>query len=179
MVTPWLISVAPKISAWLNRRRGSKAAQQADHSDGHSPCEVLIIGFGPAGRGAVRGLQEIRDRVLVVDLSSTGIAAAEALGFRAVIGDAGNAEVLEHLHLEHVRVVVITLPSRGDALAVLHLIRTLTPQAPKIVRSRYQLYMSEFLEAGADIVLGDEEEISNAMARTVHEHHRKSLAEQT
>jgi hypothetical protein len=39
--------------------------------------------------------------------------------------------------------------------------------------------MSEFLEAGADIVLGDEEEISNAMARTVHEHHRKSLAEQT
>jgi N-formylglutamate amidohydrolase len=35
------------------------------------------------------------------------------------------------------------------------LIRTLTPQATKIVRSRYQLYMSEFLEAGADIVLGD------------------------
>jgi 2-iminoacetate synthase ThiH len=73
---------------------------------------------------------------------------------------------------------VITLPSRGDALAVLNLIRTLTPQATRIVRSRYQLYMSEFLEAGADIVLGDEEEISNAMARTVHEHHRKSLAEQ-
>jgi CPA2 family monovalent cation:H+ antiporter-2 len=179
MVTPWLISVAPKISAWLNRRRGSTAAQQADHSDGYLPCEVLVIGFGPAGRGAVRGLQEIRDRVLVVDLSSTGIAAAEALGFRAVIGDAGNAEVLEHLHLEHVRVVVITLPSRGEALAVLNLVRTLTPHATKIVRSRYQLYMSEFLEAGADIVLGDEEEISNAMARTVHEHHRKSLAEQT
>ena len=179
MVTPWLISVAHKVSAWLNRRRHSTTAQQADHSDGHLSCEVLVIGFGPAGRGAVRGLQEIRDCVLVVDLSSTGIAAAEALGFRAVIGDAGNAEVLEHLHLEHVRVVVITLPSRGDALAVLNLVRSLTPQATKIVRSRYQLYMSEFLEAGADIVLGDEEEISNAMARTVHEHHRKSLAEQT
>ena len=179
MVTPWLISVAHKVSAWLNRRRGSTTAQQADHSDGHLSCEVLVIGFGPAGRGAVRGLQEIRDCVLVVDLSSTGIAAAEALGFRAVIGDAGNAEVLEHLHLEHVRVVVITLPSRGDALAVLNLVRSLTPQATKIVRSRYQLYMSEFLEAGADFVLGDEEEISNAMARTVHEHHRKSLAEQT
>ncbi len=176
MVTPWLIGAAPKISAWLNGRRGSAENQDSDHSDGHSPCEVLVIGFGPAGRGAVRGLQDIRDRVLVVDLSSTGIAAAEALGFRAVIGDAGNAEVLEHLHLEHVRVVVITLPSRGDALAVLNLVRTLTPQATKIVRSRYQLYMSEFLEAGADIVLGDEEEVSNAMARTVHEHHRKSSA---
>lgn len=179
MVTPWLISAAPKISAWLNRQRGFKAAQQIDHSDGHSPCEVLVIGFGPAGRGAVRELQEIRERVLVVDLSSTGIAAAGAMGYRAVIGDAANAEVLEHLHLEHVRVVVITLPSRGEALAVLHLIRTLTPQATKIVRSRYQLYMSEFLEAGADIVLGDEEEVSNAMAQTVHEHLQKSLASQT
>lgn len=179
MVTPWLISVAPRISALLNRWRGSMAVQKSEHAHGHPLFEVLVVGFGPAGRGAVRGLVENRDRVLIVDLSSTGTAAAEAMGFRAVIGDAGNAEVMEHLHLEHVRVVVITLPSRGDALAVLNLMRTLTPDATKIVRSRYQLYMSEFLEAGADIVLGDEEEISNAMARMVQEHHQKSLIAKT
>ena len=113
----------------------------------------------------------MRDRVLVVDLSPAGIASAEAMGFRAVIGDASSAEVLEHLHLEHVRVVVITLPSREDALAILNLIRTIAPQATKIVRSRHQLYMAEFLKAGADIVVGDEEEVSNALAGTVAEHH--------
>lgn len=174
MVTPWLISVAPKASAWLNRRRGAAATRESKHSDGHPPCEVLVIGFGPAGRGAVRGLQHMRDRVLVVDLSSAGIASAEALGFRAVIGDASSADVLEHLHLEHVRVVAITLPSREDALAILNLIRTIAPQATKIVRSCHQLYMDEFLKAGADVVLGDEEEVSNAMARIVVEHHQRT-----
>jgi len=174
MLTPWLISVAPKVASWLNRRRGSVPSRESQHSDGYLPCQVLVIGFGPAGRGAVRGLQEIRDRVLVVDLSPGGIANAQAFGFRAVIGDASSAEVLEHLHLEHVRVVAITLPSRGDALAILNLIRSIAPQATKIVRSRHQLYMEEFLKAGADVVVGDEEEVSNAMAGTVLEHHRRT-----
>ena len=111
--------------------------------------------------------------MLVVDLSPAGIASAEASGFRAVIGDASSAEVLEHLHLEHVRVVAITLPSREDALAILNLIRTIAPQATKIVRSRHQLYMEEFLKAGADVVVGDEEEVSNAMTGTVLEQYRR------
>ncbi len=179
MLTPWLIGVAPKVAAWANRRRGSAPSPESQHSDSYPPCEILVIGFGPAGRGAVRGLQDIRDRVLVVDLSPAGIASAEALGFRAVIGDASSAEVLEHLHLEHVRVVAITLPSREDALAILNLIRTIVPQATKIVRSRHQLYMEEFLKAGADVVVGDEQEVSNTLAGTVLEHHRRTQLEKT
>jgi len=174
MLTPWLICVAPKVAAWANRRRGSAPSREPQHSDSYLPCEILVIGFGPAGRGAVRGLQDFRDRVLVVDLSPAGIASAEALGFRAVVGDASSAEVLEHLHLEHVRIVAITLPSREDALAILNLIRTIAPQATKIVRSRHQLYMEEFLKAGADVVVGDEQEVSNTMAGTVLEHHRRT-----
>ena len=179
ILTPWLIGVAPKVASWLNRRRGSVPSPESQHADGYLPCEVLVIGFGPAGRGAVRGLQDIRDRVLVVDLSPAGIASAEALGFRAVVGDASSAEVLEHLHLEHVRVVAITLPSREDALAILNLIRTIAPQATKIVRSRHQLYMEEFLKAGADVVVGDEEEVSNTLAGTVLEHHRRTALSTT
>ena len=179
ILTPWLIGVAPKVASWLNRRRGSVPSPESQHADGYLPCEVLVIGFGPAGRGAVRGLQDIRDRVLVVDLSPAGIASAEALGFRAVVGDASSAEVLEHLHLEHVRVVAITLPSREDALAILNLIRTIAPQATKIVRSRHQLYMAEFLKAGADVVVGDEEEVSNTLAGTVLEHHRRTALSTT
>ena len=91
------------------------------------------------------------------------------MGYRAELGDASSGEVLEHLHLKHLRLVVITLPSRNDALAVLNLIRTIAPQATKIVRSRNQIHMSEFLNAGADIVVGDEEEVRKALASTVHE----------
>jgi len=176
LVTPWLISFAPRAAERLNRRRKSGPSDTTPTADSHPPCEILVIGFGPAGRGAVRGLQQVRDRVLVVDLSKDGIASAESSGFRGVIGDASNAEVLEHLHLEHVRLVVITLPSRQDALAILNLIRTIAPQASRIVRSRHQLHTDEFIIAGADIVVGDEAEVSNAMAETVLHQYQHSQA---
>lgn len=169
MVTPWLISFAPRASAWLNRQRGAAMNADTDHASDHPACEFLIVGFGPAGRGAARHLEHVRDRVLVLDLSPAGIAAAEGLGFRAEIGDASNAEVLEHLHLQHLRMVVVTLPSRDDALAILNQIRMIAPQAIKIVRSRHQIYMSEFLNSGADIVVGDEEEVQRALANLVQQ----------
>jgi CPA2 family monovalent cation:H+ antiporter-2 len=169
MVTPWLIGFGPKATAWLTRRRGFAATDDSEEALDRPPCEVLVIGFGPAGRGAVSQLRGNRDRVLVLDLSPTGVASAQALGFRAVIGDASSAEVLEHLHLDHVRIVVITLPSRQDGLAILSLIRTFAPHATKIVRSRHQIHSDEFLSAGANFVVGDEEQVSRAMSNIVRQ----------
>jgi hypothetical protein len=36
--------------------------------------------------------------------------------------------------------------------------------------------MSEFLDAGADIAVGDEEEVRKALASTVHEQHQRLMA---
>ncbi len=179
IVTPWLIGLAPRASLWLNRRDGSAVPNEIAGSSEHPPCEVLVIGFGPAGRGAVSALTDARDRVLVIDLSPSGIASAEALGYRAVVGDASSQEVLEHLHLEHVQIVVITLPSREDALAILNQIRTIAPDAINIVRSRHQIHMGEFLIAGADVVVGDEEEVSNALAEAVSQRYLKVRASES
>ena len=173
MVTPWLISIAPRASAWLNRRRGVSKNADSKHSPDHPACEFLIVGFGPAGRGAARHLEHVRDRVLVLDLSPAGIAAAGGMRFRAELADASSAEVLEHLHLEHLRMVVVTLPSRNDALAILNLIRVIAPQATMIVRSRHQIHMSEFMNAGADIVVGDEAEVQRALANIVQQQSMK------
>jgi hypothetical protein len=68
---------------------------------------------------------------------------------------------------------VIALPSRQDAMAILCLIRSLAPQAIKIVRSRHQIHRDEFLNAGADFVLGDEEEMSKAMSQLVLRQYRE------
>jgi len=169
MVTPWLIGFAPKATVWLTRRNTSAPAGSSIESSDYPSCEILVIGFGPAGRGAVSHLQDNRDRVLVLDLSPIGVASAQAQGFRAMIGDASNAEILEHLHLDRVKIVAITLPSRQDALAILNLIRTMAPHATKIVRSRHQFHTDEFISAGADFVVGDEEQVSRAMSKIVQQ----------
>jgi len=69
--------------------------------------------------------------------------------YRAELGAASSAEVPEHLQLKQLRMVVITLPSRNDALAVLNLVRTIAPQAITVVRSRNQIHISEFHLAGS------------------------------
>lgn len=165
MVTPWLISLAPRLNEWMSRKRKVAFGGASKPTSSHLPCDVLVIGFGPAGRGAVSELTGIGKRLLVVDLSPTGVSAAEAMGFDAVIGDASNAEVLEHLHLDHCQVVVITLPSRQDTLVILHNIRRIAPHATLIVRSRYEMHMQEFRDTGADIVIGDEAEVSHSLGR--------------
>ncbi len=174
LLTPLLIALAPRAARWINLRGKQTGPAEETNTDEVHPCELLVIGFGPAGRGALSEIREHRDRVLVLDLSPAGIASAEAMGFRGMIADATNTEVLEHLHLDHVRVVVITLPSRQDSLAILQLIRMFAPHAVKIVRSRYQLYFSEFGDAGADFVVGDEEEVSTALAQLVARHQQFS-----
>jgi CPA2 family monovalent cation:H+ antiporter-2 len=178
MVTPWLIAFGPKATAWLTRRRTSAVSSESAESSDHPSCEILVIGFGPAGRGAVSHLQDNRDRVLVLDLSPNGVASAQAQGFRAMIGDASSAEVLEHLHLDHLKIVAITLPSRQDALAILNLIRTIAPHATKIVRSRHQLHTEEFVGAGADFVVGDEEQVSRAMSNIVQQQLGKEVRQE-
>ena len=157
----------------MNRRRGvyvPESDSTAYHADS---TEVLIVGFGPAGRGAVDGIHENQGRVLIVDLNVEAIATAESQGFRGVIADATNAETLEHLHLNHLKTVVITLPSRQDALTVLQLIRKVAPQATRIVRTRYKLHHDEFLSAGADVVIGDEEHVAKALAAAVLKHQKR------
>jgi CPA2 family monovalent cation:H+ antiporter-2 len=177
MMTPFLIAAAPRLMQWKNRRVHHDAAPAPNAGSGATGCDVLVVGFGPAGRGAVSQLTEFGKRVLVVDLNANGVAAAESMGFRAVIGDASSGDVLEHLHLEHVRIVVVTLPSRQDALLVMNEIRAIAPQAALIVRSRYEIHMDELRNAGADVVLGDEDQVSHALAESVSRHAKELLVD--
>jgi CPA2 family monovalent cation:H+ antiporter-2 len=137
--------------------------------------EVVIVGFGPAGQAVGRAVAPTGRRVLVLDLNSAAKSAAEAMGLTAVIGDATQMEVLEHSHLQHARLVVITLPARSAALTVLQHVRTLAPTAQVIVRSRYQMHQADFAAAGAHVVVGDEERVGRGLSTAVLDHVERNL----
>ena len=60
---------------------------------------------------------------------------------------------------------MITLPHRRSALQVLDHVRRLAPEAHVIVRTRHEIHRDEFTTAGADIVVGDEQQIGDALGR--------------
>lgn len=107
------------------------------------------------------------EKVMVIDLGAEGVRSAHAAGFHAMQADASSGEVLQHLHLERLKLVVITVPGFHDSMAMLQQIRRMAPNATVIVRSRYSLHQPEFLAAGADVVAGDEAEVGQALAAAI------------
>lgn len=171
LVTPSLIVQAPKLAVWLNQRRRRGSATSESKSDHHT-CHYLLVGFGPAGRGAAEALQKQADEVMVLDLSSDGLEKARESGFHTLQADATSSEILEHLHPANFRMVIITIPGFSEAMTILKSVRQLAPTAVIVVRSRYRLHQQAFKDAGADIVVGDEEEVGLAIGAAI----RRSLA---
>ncbi|MDH3227400.1 MAG: cation:proton antiporter [Thermoleophilia bacterium] len=169
IATPYVIPAAPWIAARLAfpLRRGRAGQLGGTAVSGGSAVDapdVLIVGFGPAGQIAAQKLIGTEQRVHVLDLNREGSRKAIECGFDASIGDATQREVLEHVGVKSAHTVVITLPDRRTALAVLDLARRLAPTARVLVRARYHIHVHEFEAAGAHVVVGDEDQVGKALA---------------
>ncbi|MBC7819508.1 MAG: NAD-binding protein [Planctomycetaceae bacterium] len=167
-LTPYLVALAPAAGNWLERRRKTPAQPAAQSESEHLHPDVLIIGFGPAGQAIGRALVGKQHKVIVLDVNPQGKLLAESLGLVGQIGDGTQFEVLEHAHVSSAKLVVITLPARSAALTVLQTVKQLAPQAHIVVRSRYQLHLAEFEQAGADAVIGDEEQVGYRLSAYVN-----------
>lgn len=164
-VSPYLVPNAVRIGSWLSRQKWASSAGGTKGQD-HLP-DIVFIGFGPSGQAAAEPFLGRSDNVHVVDLSRRCLARATEMGFVAHHGDGGHPEILEHVHVASARAVVITVPDHQGALRILDEVRRLAPHAHTIVRSRHQRFSQEYDSAGANIVLGDEEEVGKALGQEV------------
>ena len=168
-LSSFLVPLAPRFgnrAASLFRSTPVSASRTASVEP--SP-DVIVIGFGPAGRAAARPLIDRGKRVTVIDLNHSGVKMAQEFGFRGEVGDATQVTVLEHAQLSQAKAVVISIPFLDAGICVLEHVRRLAPHAHIIVRSRYERYTADFATAGAHVVVGDEEEVGQSLARCLVE----------
>jgi CPA2 family monovalent cation:H+ antiporter-2 len=170
ILTPYLVPKAQTLAARLARLLPtSQSRTPEDEPLPRFSPHVVIIGFGPSGQLAAQPFIGRNTRVLVIELSRQGVRKAFELGFEALIGDATQAELLEHAHLQSAKAIVITIPHYRSAMTILEQVRRLAPHAHLVVRSRYQLHSDYFVSAGAHKVIGDEEEMGEALGRHIQE----------
>lgn len=160
-LTPYLVAFAPRVSGALIgtlERIGVVKASAVEMVGEHSVAtdRLVVIGFGPAGEAVAQALQGHEERVTVLDLNPASIRRAHQLGYSAHIGDAAQAEVLEHAGVEHASAVVVTIPDPGAAREVVGLIRMLAPNVHIIARARYHRYYDDIQHSGADDVVNEE-----------------------
>ena len=109
----------------------------------------------------------IKEEVLVLDLNMSLVQEARELGLRAMVGDALRLDVLEHIDMSATQLVIITIPARFSTLTLLQHVKRIAPEALVLVRSRYQIDKPDFENAGATLVVGDEEEVGSKLRESV------------
>lgn len=171
LATPYLVQIAPTIADRVENFRGTIGAtadlKDEPENQGDGLDRVLLIGFGPAGQRVAEALLGfIGPAVHVLELNPRNAARAADYGLSAHIGDARQATVLEHVGIRRCFAVVITLPDPGSARQIIHLIRTMNPNATIVARSRYHVSRWELQMAGA-LVVDEEEQVGLVMASDV------------
>lgn len=160
LVAPLIVGRAPKIAQRVARllvpprklaREELDAKQETLH--GH----FVVAGFGTAGRTATRILSEARYQVVVIDIDPKIVRIAPEHGALAKVGDASSSEFLHELNLNSARAFIVAIPDyRTSSLAIAHA-RQLAPELPILARSRNHPYAEELRQAGADLVIGEEQ----------------------
>jgi CPA2 family monovalent cation:H+ antiporter-2 len=157
--TPFLTRAAPALV-----RRAAPGAGEPPPDGPAAAGAVLVVGFGPTGRAVAAALHARGDAVHVVDLNPDLVAAAQKAGYHAHVGDAAHPEVLEHVGVARAVAVAVAVPDPGAARAVTEQVRALAPCARVFVRARYSRELRVLKQAGAHVVVDEEEQVGRALA---------------
>ncbi len=180
-LTPYLVAFGPRISVVVVERL-RKIGLIRSGADGGAVDEsgvggrVIVVGYGPAGQAVGQSLESSGSSgslVTVIDLNPSAIRDAQQSGFVGLIGDAAQADVLEHAGLGSAGVVVVTVPDPAGAEAVVGLVRSMSPGVHVIARSRYHRYFTDLQNGGADEVVDEEQIVGAILASRVRARLRK------
>lgn len=154
-LAPLMVGVANRLA----RMRGAAgSARGGVRFDGEPHrADVVLVGFGPAGREAYATLEPgLQQRAVVVESSAAEHDRAKSIGAAAELGDARRREVLEHAGLLDARVLVIAVSDPMVVAAIASLARSIAPHLAIVARARYHEVEPMIASDGADAVVDEE-----------------------
>lgn len=129
--------------------------------------KAVVIGAGPIGRQVTSQLETLGRDVCLIDLSPINLQGFAQVGFRTIAGDATEHSILKHASADEASLVVVCVPNDEVAIRVVTAIRDMNPEAYVLVRCRYQNNTAKLTKAGANGVVSEEAEASEALQRSL------------
>ncbi len=126
---------------------------------------AIVVGLGPIGRQVASQLELSGTDVRLVDLSPINLYPFEQQGFRTVAGDARSREILMNIGVNESDLLVVSVPEDPVALQIVRSVREVNRDCRVAVRCRWAMNVAKFQLAGADAVVSEEREASQAMLR--------------
>jgi CPA2 family monovalent cation:H+ antiporter-2 len=154
-ITPWLVNQSPKIAKAISPGDipNVKELEQISAKNAEITDHVLIFGFGRVGQSVSRLLKIEAIPYMVVDSDPIRVQESQTAGEPVYFGDVKQKDILRSVGIERAKLVLITFDQHDKAMSVIHLVKSLYPDLPVVVRTRKDNRMEELLEAGASQVV--------------------------
>lgn len=121
---------------------------------------LVIIGFGINGSNLAKAAKYAKIPYAAVELNADTVKSQRLKGEPILYGDAAHEHILEALHVEKARAVVIAISDSNATKAIIAKVRAISKNVYIVVRTRYVAEISELISLGADEVIPEEFETS-------------------
>jgi CPA2 family monovalent cation:H+ antiporter-2 len=172
LVTPVAIVLGPRLAhgagklTWFNRLLGVRTTEEAAGESalrGH----VVIAGYGLTGERLACALRSAGIPFVIADINPENVRRAAESGDPVYFGDISSPEVMEHLHLDRARDVVIAINDTDASERAVRAVRAIAPGLHIVARARYAIDVEALKEAGATAVIVSEVEAAVAISTLI------------
>ena len=127
--------------------------------------KAVVIGIGPIGRQLASRLETLGLDICLVDQSPINLYRFAQQGFHTVAGDAREPSVLHRADASQCRLAIVCVPDDEAASEIVRALRELNRTMSILVRCRYLTNVGSFKKAGADSVVSEEQQASEALLK--------------
>jgi CPA2 family monovalent cation:H+ antiporter-2 len=169
LLAPYMVAYAVPLTDALYRLLGPAGAQalQPNQTAADGSGRPLIVGYGPAGEQVSRLLVASGLAPRIIEVNPRSIEPLARQGLEVHLGDATQEEVLRHAKAEHSCLAAVTVPDARTARRIIQGLRRIAPGMVIMARCRYHRSLDELKQAGADVVVDEENEVGGSLARHI------------
>ena len=173
-LNPLLMRVANRVDAWFQARpdlvhrlerddRGTGAVPVRDTTE-RLDDHVVLVGYGRVGRRIGDALGREGIPYIVVDRDRVAVEALRKRGVPAVFGDAARHGILDHVHLDTARLLIVASPDTYQARRVTEIARMTNPGLEVAARTHSENAQMYLESHGVTRTFMGERELALSMA---------------
>ncbi len=135
-MTPYLIQYSYFVYRIMERPLSpfdSFNAEGLEYLPTETKPRIVLCGHNRIGYSILRGLKDVKRKVLVVDYNPEVIPHIIRQGYHSIYGDVTDEEIIERMNLEHISLLISTIPEISDNLFLINKVRHVNRRAQVIV----------------------------------------------
>ncbi len=160
----WIEQWLQKNPALLARLEPREPEMDADHGLPRLRDHVVLIGYGRVGRRIGDALSSALIPYMVVERDRVAVDKLRKQGVPAIFGDAARPGILDHVHLDTARMLVIASPDPYHARRVIEVARQHNPTIDIAARTHSEKMQGFFEALGVQRAFMGERELALSMA---------------